>query len=216
MKFGILFSGRGTNLQALLDAAADPGFPAQAAIAISNRADAGGLDRAARAGVPTAVVDHKAFPDRPAFERALTERLEAAGVELVCLAGFMRLLTPTFVDRWAGRALNIHPSLLPAFPGLDTHQRAIDAGARFAGATVHFLSAEMDAGPIVAQAATPILPTDDAVSLAARVLEGEHEIYVRALRWVAEGRVRIEGGRAVVDRASADAAFYLPAKSARV
>lgn len=216
MKLGVLISGRGTNLQAILDRTADPDFPAETALVISNRADAAGLDRAREAGVPTAVVDHKAYPDRPSFEVALNETLAAAGIDLVCLAGFMRLLTPTFVDRWAGKAINIHPSLLPAFPGLDTHARAIDAGARFAGATVHFLSAEMDAGPIILQAATPILGEDDADSLAARVLLAEHEIYVRAIRWIAEDRVRIVDGRTVIDQAGDAASYYLRPGSAPV
>lgn len=209
LKLGVLFSGRGTNLQAILDATAQADFPAETALVISNRPDATGLDRARAAGVPAKVVDHKAYPNRPAFEAALNDMLTAAGVDLVCLAGFMRLLTPTFVDRWAGRAINIHPSLLPAFPGLDTHARAIEAGARFAGATVHFLSAEMDAGPIILQAATPILPSDDSDSLAARVLQAEHEIYVRAIRWIADGRVRIDGGRTIIEDVGDGAAFYL-------
>lgn len=216
MKLGVLISGRGTNLQAILDATAAPDFPAKTALVISNRPGAAGLERAAKAGIPTAVVNHRDYADRPAFEVALTAALEAAGVQLVCLAGFMRILTPTFVDRWAGRAINIHPSLLPAFPGLDTHQKAIDAGCRFSGATLHFVSAEMDAGPIILQAATPILPDDDADSLAARVLDAEHEIYVRAIRWIAEGRVRIENGRALVDGVGDDAAFYLPGGDAPV
>mgnify|MGYP000096949951 CR=1 FL=1 len=216
LKLGVLISGRGTNLQALLDATADPEFPAETALVLSNRADAAGLERARRAGVPTAAIDHKAYPDRPSFEAAMNAALEAASVDLVCLAGFMRLLTPTFVDRWAGRAINIHPSLLPAFPGLDTHARAIAAGARFAGATVHFLSAEMDAGPIVLQAATPVLPDDDADSLAARVLRAEHEIYVRAVRWIAEGRVRIREGCVDVAGVGDAASYWLPADSGAV
>lgn len=216
LKLGVLISGRGTNLQALLDATADPEFPAETALVLSNRADAAGLERARRAGVPTAAIDHKAYPDRPSFEAAMNAALEVASVDLVCLAGFMRLLTPTFVDRWAGRAINIHPSLLPAFPGLDTHARAIAAGARFAGATVHFLSAEMDAGPIVLQAATPVLPDDDADSLAARVLRAEHEIYVRAVRWIAEGRVRIREGCVDVAGVGDAASYWLPADSGAV
>lgn len=216
LKLGVLISGRGTNLQAILDATAAPDFPAETALVVSNRPGAAGLERAARAGVPTTVVNHRDYADRPAFEAALTAALEAAEVQLVCLAGFMRILTPTFVDRWAGRAINIHPSLLPAFPGLDTHQKAIDAGCRFSGATLHFVSAEMDAGPIILQAATPILPDDDADSLAARVLGAEHEIYVRAIRWIAEGRVRVESGRALVDGVGGDAAFYLPGGDAPV
>jgi len=216
LKLGVLISGRGTNLQALLDATADPEFPAETALVLSNRTDAAGLARARQAGVATLAIDHKAYPDRPSFEAAMNAALEAASVDLVCLAGFMRLLTPTFVDRWAGRAINIHPSLLPAFPGLDTHARAIAAGARFAGATVHFLSAEMDAGPIVLQAATPILPDDDADSLAARVLRAEHEIYVRAVRWIAEGRVSIREGCVDVAGVGDAASFWLPADSGAV
>lgn len=214
LKLGVLISGRGTNLQAILDATADPAFPAETALVLSNRSDAAGLERAKRAGVATTVIDHKAYPDRPTFDAALNEALDAAGVELVCLAGFMRLLTSTFVDHWRDRAINIHPSLLPAFPGLHTHRRAIEAGARFAGATVHFLSVEMDAGPIIAQAATPILAEDDEDTLAARVLQGEHEIYVRAIRWIAEGRIKISDGRVAIDGAGSAAAFYLPPEMA--
>ncbi len=216
LKLGVLISGRGTNLQALIDAAADPAFPAEIALVLSNRGDAAGLVRAEAAGIPTAVVRHRDFADRPAFEDALNETLARAGVELVCLAGFMRLLTARFVDFWAGKAINIHPSILPAFPGLDTHRRAIDAGVRFAGATVHYLSAEMDAGPIILQAATPILPEDDPDSLAARVLEAEHVIYVRAVRWIAEGRVTITDGRTRIRDVGDAAAYALPAKSAAV
>lgn len=216
LKLGVLISGRGTNLQALLDAAAQPDFPAEVALVISNRPAAAGLDRARAASVPAIAIDHNGFADRPAFETALNAALAEAGVELVCLAGFMRLLTPTFVDHWAGRSINIHPSLLPAFPGLDTHQRAIDAGARFAGATVHFLSAEMDAGPIIAQAATPVLASDDAATLAARVLEGEHEIYRRAVQWIAEGRIAIRENRAFVDGVETERAVYLPARPGSV
>lgn len=200
LKVGVLISGRGTNLQALLDAAADPEFPAKIALVLSNKPGVAGLDRARAAGVTADVINHKDFADRPAFEEALIARLDAAGVELICLAGFMRLLTPTFVNHWDGRAINIHPSLLPAFPGLNTHERAIRAGARFAGCTVHYLSAEMDAGPIIAQSATPILPEDTPDTLATRVLEAEHEIYRRAVRWVAEGRISIADGRALQQR----------------
>lgn len=210
LKLGVLFSGRGTNLQAILDACKDTDFPAEIALALSNRPDAAGLQRAEAEGIPTDVIDHKYFADRPSFERAMNARLDAAGVQLICLAGFMRLLTPTFVNHWDGRAINIHPSLLPAFPGLDTHARAIDAGARFAGCTVHFLSAEMDAGPIIAQAAMPIHADDTPDSLAARVLEAEHEIYRRAIRWIADGRVSIEDGRVMIDNVGPDASFYLP------
>lgn len=199
LKVGVLISGRGSNLQALLDAAADPSFPAEIALVLSNKADAFGLERAARAGVPTAVIDHRAFPkDKPGFEAAMTAALDGAGVELVCLAGFMRLLSPGFVERWHDRLINIHPSLLPSFKGLDTHERALAAGVRLHGCTVHFVRAEMDDGPIIVQAAVPVLPGDDAHSLADRVLGAEHRIYPLALRLIAEGRVSVDGTRAIV------------------
>ncbi|NYZ11208.1 phosphoribosylglycinamide formyltransferase [Azospirillum sp. RWY-5-1] len=199
LKVGVLISGRGSNLQALLDAAGDPSFPAEIALVLSNKADAFGLERAARAGVATAVIDHRAFPkDKPGFEAAMTAALDGAGVELVCLAGFMRLLSPSFVERWHDRLINIHPSLLPSFKGLDTHERALAAGVRLHGCTVHFVRAEMDDGPIIVQAAVPVLPGDDAHSLADRVLGAEHRIYPLALRLIAEGRVTVEGQRATV------------------
>lgn len=210
LKLGVLISGRGTNLQAIIDACQEADFPAEIALVLSNKAGVAGLDRAESAGIQADVVDHKAYPDRPSFERAMNTRLDDAGVELICLAGFMRLLTPTFVDHWAGRAINIHPSLLPAFPGLDTHARAIRTGARFGGCTVHYLSAEMDAGPIIAQAATPITANDTPERLSARVLQAEHEIYRRAIRWIAEKRVTIADGRTVIDGAGDNTSFYLP------
>ncbi|MFN8925383.1 MAG: phosphoribosylglycinamide formyltransferase [Rhodospirillales bacterium] len=203
LALGVLISGRGSNLQALIDACADPTFPARIAVVLSNRADAGGLDRAAAQGIPGAVVPHRDHPDREGFERAVDRVLRDAGVGLVCLAGFMRVLTPWFVGAWANRLINIHPSLLPAFPGLDTHRRALDAGVRFHGCTVHFVRADVDSGPIVVQAAVPVLPDDDEARLAARVLAAEHRCYPLAVRLVAEGRVRIVGGRAVVEGAAA-------------
>ena len=203
LALGVLISGRGSNLQALIDACADPTFPARIAVVLSNRADAGGLDRAAAQGIPCAVVPHRDHPDREGFERAVDRVLRDAGVGLVCLAGFMRVLTPWFVGAWANRLINIHPSLLPAFPGLDTHRRALDAGVRFHGCTVHFVRADVDSGPIVVQAAVPVLPDDDEARLAARVLAAEHRCYPLAVRLVAEGRVRIVGGRAVVEGAAA-------------
>jgi phosphoribosylglycinamide formyltransferase-1 len=203
LALGVLISGRGSNLQALIDACADPTFPARIAVVLSNRADAGGLDRAAAQGIPCAVVPHRDHPDREGFERAVDRVLRDAGVELVCLAGFMRVLTPWFVGAWADRLINIHPSLLPAFPGLDTHRRALGAGVRFHGCTVHFVRADVDSGPIVVQAAVPVLPDDDEARLAARVLAAEHRCYPLAVRLVAEGRVRIVGGRAVVEGAAA-------------
>ncbi|GAA4252498.1 phosphoribosylglycinamide formyltransferase [Azospirillum formosense] len=196
LKVGVLISGRGSNLQALIDACAAPEFPAEIALVLSNKADAYGLERAASAGVPVAVVSHRDFPgDKRAFEEAMDARLREAGVELVCLAGFMRLLSPWFVERWHDRMINIHPSLLPSFKGLDTHQRALDAGVRFHGCTVHYVRTEMDEGPIIAQAAVPVLPGDDADRLSARVLEAEHRLYPQALRLIGEGRARVEDGR---------------------
>lgn len=200
LKLGVLISGRGSNLQALLDAAADSAFPAQVALVLSNRADAYGLERAAKAGVESAVIDHKPFKgDRPAFEAAMDARLRQSGVELVCLAGFMRLLSPWFVNQWRDRMINIHPSLLPSFKGLDTHQRVLDAGGRLHGCTVHYVRAEMDDGPIIAQAAVPVLDGDDADALAHRVLAQEHAIYPLAVRLIAEGRARVEGERVRID-----------------
>ncbi|MCW2243664.1 phosphoribosylglycinamide formyltransferase [Azospirillum canadense] len=199
LKVGVLISGRGSNLQALLDACAAPDFPAEIALVLSNKADAYGLERAASAGVPTAVVSHRDHPgDKQAFEEAMDARLRAAGVELVCLAGFMRLLSPWFVDTWRDRLINIHPSLLPSFKGLDTHGRALAAGVRFHGCTVHYVRPEMDEGPIIAQAAVPVLPGDDAHTLADRVLESEHRIYPQAVRLIAEGRTRVEGDRVLL------------------
>ena len=170
---------------------------------ISNVPDVQGLARAEAAGLPTAVVDHKTFGgDRPAFEAALTARLEAAGVELVCHAGFMRIVTAGYVERWWNRLINIHPSLLPAFPGLDTHARALAAGVKLAGCTVHFVREAVDEGPIIGQAAVPVLPDDNEDSLAARVLEAEHRLYPLCLRLVAEGRVTVEGELARLDPAA--------------
>jgi len=199
-RVAILISGRGSNMVALIEAAKDPAYPAEIALVLSNDPDAAGLARAAQAGIETAVVDHKRFgKDREAFERALQTELERRHIELVCLAGFMRLLTPWFVRQWDGRLLNIHPALLPAFKGLDTHARALAAGVKQHGATVHFVVPEMDAGPIVAQAAVPVLPNDTEAALAARVLAVEHRIYPQALRAVAEGRVQIADGRCLID-----------------
>lgn len=195
LKLGVLISGRGSNLQALIDACAEPGYPAEIVLAISNEPDAAGLERARRAGIPARIVDHRAFSDREAFERALDRALAGAGAGLVCLAGFMRLLTPWFVKRWHDRLINIHPSLLPAFPGLDTHERALASGVRIAGCTVHFVRPEMDRGPIVAQAAVAVEDGDDAAGLAARVLAAEHHCLPLAVRLIAEGRVRVAGER---------------------
>jgi phosphoribosylglycinamide formyltransferase 1 len=199
-RVAVLISGRGSNMAALIEAAKAPDYPAEIALVASNRPDAAGLARAAAEGIATAVVDHTAFgKDREAFERALQAALEAHGIELVCLAGFMRLLTPWFVRRWEGRLINIHPALLPDFKGLNTHERALAAGAAFHGATVHFVVPEMDSGPTIVQERLRVHDTDTADTLAARVLELEHRIYPEALRLVAEGRARIVGGQCFFD-----------------
>ena len=199
-RVAILISGRGSNMVALIEAAKDQTYPAEIALVISNEPAADGLKRAATEGIRTAILDHRPFgKDREAFERALQHELQARRIELVCLAGFMRLLTPWFVRQWEGRLLNIHPALLPAFKGLDTHARALAAGAKQHGATVHFVVPEMDSGPTIAQAAVPVQSGDTEATLAARVLEVEHLIYPRALRWVAEGRVKIANGQCLID-----------------
>ena len=194
----VLISGRGSNLQALIDAAAAPDYPAEIVLVLSNRPDAKGLERAAAAGIPTSVVPHRDYETRAAFETALTEVLSEAGAELVCLAGFMRVLTEAFVGRWRGRLVNIHPSLLPAFRGLDTHARALAAGVKLHGCSVHLVSTEVDEGPIIGQAAVPVLPGDDEAALAARVLEAEHRLYPLCLGLLAGDRVWVEDGVAVV------------------
>lgn len=192
-RVGILISGRGSNMIALIEACRAADFPAEIAVVISNRPAAPGLDRASEAKIPTLVVDHKQFPSREAFDATLNEALIESGVELICNAGFMRLLTDGFVEAWRDRQLNIHPSLLPAFRGLHSHEQALDAGVRISGATVHFVRAEMDAGPIVAQAAVPVHADDTPDSLAARVLEAEHRLYPHALALVASGQAWVEG-----------------------
>jgi phosphoribosylglycinamide formyltransferase-1 len=190
-RVAILISGRGSNMAALIEAAKAPDYPAAIVLVLSNRPDAAGLGRARIAGIDTVVVDHKPFgQDRQAFEAAIDAALRAHHIDLVCLAGFMRLLTPWLVTRWSGRMLNIHPALLPAFKGLDTHRRALAAGATQHGASVHFVAAEMDAGPIILQEAVPVHKADTEATLAARVLEVEHRIYPQALRLVIEGRAR--------------------------
>lgn len=190
-RVGILISGRGSNMASLIDAARAPDYPAEIVTVISNRPSAGGLAIARDAGLPTVVIDHKDFATRMAFEAKLHQALLDAGVELICSAGFMRMLTGGFVDRWRNRQLNIHPSLLPAYPGLDTHARALRDGVRIHGCTVHFVRLEMDTGPIIAQAGVAVLPGDTPEILAARVLEAEHRLYPHALRLVASGAVRV-------------------------
>jgi len=195
MKIAVLISGRGSNLQALIDAA-----PAEISLVISNIAGVQGLTRAEAAGIPVAVIKHKDFGDRETFDAAMTDAIEGTGADLVCLAGFMRLLSTPFIDHWRDRLINIHPSLLPAYKGLDVHQRIIDAGEKESGCTVHFVRPEMDTGPIILQARVPVQPGDDADTLAARVLEQEHGIYPKAVRLIAEGRVRIvDEKRALID-----------------
>jgi phosphoribosylglycinamide formyltransferase 1 len=199
-RVAVLISGRGSNMAALIEAAKDKSYPAEIVLVASNRPDAGGLVTARDASIATEVVDHKSFgKDRAGFERALQAALEKHRVEIVCLAGFMRLLSGDFVNHWQGRLLNIHPALLPAFKGLDTHKRALEAGAKVHGATVHFVVAEMDAGPIIAQGAVAVQNDDTEATLAARVLAVEHRIYPLALRLVAEGRVSVVDGRCLID-----------------
>jgi phosphoribosylglycinamide formyltransferase-1 len=200
-RVAVLISGRGSNMMALIKAAKSKNYPAQVALVISNEPNAEGLKHARKAGITTAIVDHRPHrKNRQAFERALHAELERHNIDLVCLAGFMRLLTPWFVGRWNGRLLNIHPALLPALKGLDTHARALAAGVKIHGATVHFVVPEMDSGPIIAQAAVPVAENDTPASLAARVIKLEHRIYPLALRLVAQGRVRIANGRCIIGR----------------
>jgi phosphoribosylglycinamide formyltransferase 1 len=192
LKAGILISGRGSNMAALIAATRTEDYPAEIALVVSNRADAGGLALAREAGVATAVIAHRDYPDRETFDRAVSAELERASVDIVCLAGFMRIFSPWFPQRWPNRILNIHPSLLPSFKGLRVQQQAIDANARISGCTVHIVTSDLDDGPTVAQAAVPVLATDTADTLAARILATEHELYPLVLRWFAEGRVRLE------------------------
>ncbi len=192
----VLISGRGSNLQALIDAAADPAYPAEIALVLSNVADAQGLARAAAAGIPTQTISHRGHPTRESFDREIDRALRADGIELVCLAGFMRVLSDGFARNWEGRLINIHPSLLPAFKGLHVHRQVLDAGVRISGCTVHFVVPELDSGAIIAQAAVPVFAEDDEDKLAARTLEAEHKLYPLALGILASGRVRLENGRA--------------------
>ena len=200
-RVAVLISGRGSNLTALIEVAKAPDYPAAIVFVVANLPDAAGLMHARQAGIPTAVVDHRPFgTDREAFERTLDAKLQAQNIEIVCLAGFMRLLTPWFVTRWSGRLLNIHPALLPQFKGLHTHSRALAAGVKEHGATVHFVVPEMDAGPIILQAAVPVIAGDTEGTLAARVLEVEHRIYPQGLRLVAEGRAALPAGAGDINK----------------
>ena len=191
----VLISGQGSNLDAIVRASEAQDWPGRVVAVISNRAEARGLQSAQAQGIATEVLDHKAFADRPAFDTALAGLIDRHSPDLVVLAGFMRILTPAFVARYEGRMLNVHPSLLPSFTGLNTHRRAIEEGCKVAGATVHFVSAQLDHGPIVAQAVVPVLAGDDEATLAARVLAAEHELYPRAVGWFVKGELELKGGR---------------------
>lgn len=194
LRVGVLISGRGSNLKSLIDACAAPDFPAEIVLVMSNVAGAGGLDHAAAARIATKVVTHKSYPSREAFDAALDAALKDAGVAFICEAGFMRIHSEGFVREWLGRIINIHPSLLPAFKGTHVHEQAIEAGVKVSGCTVHYVTPELDSGPIVLQAEVPVLPGDTPETLGARVLAKEHELYPRALRLIAEGKVRLENG----------------------
>ncbi len=196
MRLGVMISGRGSNLQALIDSCADPAYPAEVSLVVSNRAGAAGLARAAAAGIPNIVIPHR---DRGEFAAEADARLRERKIDLVCLAGFMRVLDVGFVEAWRDRMVNIHPSLLPAFPGLHAQRQALGAGVRFAGCTVHFVRPEIDTGPIVAQAVVPVRPGDDEESLSARILAAEHRLYPLAVRLIAEGRTRIAGGTVEIE-----------------
>lgn len=202
LRIGVLISGRGSNFKALLDATMQPGFPAKIVCVISNKGQAQGLEYARAAGIPAVVVPHTGFPSREGFDIAVDAVLRRHNVEMVCLAGFMRVLSKEFITRWPDRIINIHPSLLPAFRGLHTHERTIEAGCKIAGCTVHVVRPELDEGPIIAQAAVPVLEDDTPQTLAARILEQEHRIYPEAVRLIAEGRVTIDGSVARIQSAA--------------
>jgi phosphoribosylglycinamide formyltransferase-1 len=197
VRTAVLISGRGSNLSALIDATRDADYPAEIALVISNREDAQGLAVAAEANVPVKVIPHKNYASREEFDAAIDAALREADIKLVCEAGFMRIHSEWFVKRWEGRLLNIHPSLLPAFPGIRVHQQALDAGVKISGCTVHFIVPELDSGPIIAQAAVPVLPGDTAETLAERILVEEHRIYPQTVQLVAGGKVKLHNGRAV-------------------
>jgi phosphoribosylglycinamide formyltransferase-1 len=196
-RIAILISGRGSNMVSLIEAARAPDFAAEIALVLSNRPDAAGLERASRAGIEAIAIDHKAYSTRESFEQALDAALRERNIEFVCLAGFMRVLTTWFVERWAGRMINIHPSLLPLFRGTHTHKRALEEGVLVHGCTVHFVVPELDAGPIIAQAAVPVIPGDTEESLAARILIQEHLLYPQALGLICSNQARLEAGRVV-------------------
>ncbi len=195
LRVGVLISGRGSNLQALIEAAADPDFPAEIVLVVANQGDAGGLAHAKASGIRTETINHRAFNAKQGFEASIDATLRGARIDLVCLAGFMRILSSWFVERWRDRLINIHPSLLPAFKGLDTHERVLASGTRFSGCTVHFVRPDVDDGPTIVQAVVPVMPGDSQETLAARVLAAEHRCYPLAVRLIAEGRVQIRDER---------------------
>lgn len=199
LKVAVLISGRGSNMEALIAAAQNPDYPAEIVLVFSNKAEAPGLEKAKAAGIATAALDHRSFDGRESFDRAMHEVLQNAGAELICLAGFMRLLSQRFVELWHNRIINIHPSLLPSFKGAHAHRDVLAAGVQVSGCTVHFVRPEMDEGPILAQAVVPVLADDNESTLAARVLIAEHKIYPMALKWIALGKVRIDGSLAKID-----------------
>jgi phosphoribosylglycinamide formyltransferase-1 len=204
LPIAVLISGSGTNLQAIIDQIEAKRLDAKIEVVLSNKADAYGLVRAKNHGVATEVIDHKQFPSREAYDQAVVDILRARGVELVVLAGFMRLLSPVFVKSYSNRIMNIHPALLPSFPGLHVQKKAVDHGVRFSGCTVHFVNEECDEGPIIIQAVVPVFPDDSEESLATRILKQEHRIYARAIQLYAEGKLRVEGRRVLVDGLAKD------------
>jgi len=210
VKTAVLVSGRGTNMTALFEAAKDPSYPAEIVLVVSDTYGAAAIDVAAAAGAEVALVPREDQPNRLAFEVMLQTQILEGGCEMICLAGFMRVLSATFVEVWKGRILNIHPSLLPAFPGLDTHRRALEAGVRISGCSVHFVTAEVDGGPLIGQAAVPVAPEDTPDSLAARVLAAEHRLYPRCLELVATGAVRLEAGKVVWETPPAEGFLMNP------
>jgi phosphoribosylglycinamide formyltransferase-1 len=210
-RIAILISGRGSNMVSLIEAARDPGFPGKIALVLSNRPDAGGLERAREAGIEALAIDHRAYSAREGFEQALDAALRERDIGFICLAGFMRVLTDWFVERWSGRMINIHPSLLPLFRGTHTHRRALEEGVLVHGCTVHFVVPELDAGPIIAQAVVPVVPGDTEESLAARVIAQEHRLYPQALRMICDGTAQLENGRVVFSQGwDADGALHSP------
>jgi phosphoribosylglycinamide formyltransferase-1 len=209
-RVAVLISGRGSNMLALVEAAGDPNFPAEIVGVISDKADAKGLNAASAQGIPTAAFPRGDYASKEAHDAAIDAELTRLNADIVCLAGYMRLLTPGLAEKWAGKIINIHPSLLPLFKGLDTHNRAIESGMRVHGCSVHFVTAELDDGPVIAQGVVPILPGDDEDKLAARILTVEHKLYPLAVRLLATGKARMEGGKAVLTGVSAEGALMSP------